>query len=46
MRGIISQPAHRRKQLAKYYKQSNDPIKTCLGLKSPNDLLDLFLALL
>ncbi|MDR2360885.1 MAG: integrase core domain-containing protein, partial [Oscillospiraceae bacterium] len=35
-----------RKQLAKYDKQSNDSIKTCLGLKSPNDLPHLFLALL
>jgi IS30 family transposase len=32
-----------RKQLAAYNKRSNSYIKTCLGLKSPNEVLDMYL---
>jgi transposase len=32
-----------RRQLAKYQKESNDTIKTCLGLRSPNEVMADFL---
>lgn len=31
-----------RKQLAVYQRQSNNHMMTCLGMKSPNQLLDLY----
>lgn len=31
-----------RKQLAVYQRQSNNHIMTCLGIKSPNQVLDLY----
>ena len=31
-----------RKQLAKYQKASNDNIMTCLGMRSPNQVLALY----
>ena len=35
-----------RKQLAVYQKKSNDQIKTCLGLRSPNQVLQDYLAVM
>jgi transposase InsO family protein len=35
-----------RKQLAVYQRQSNDYIKTCLGLRSPNAVLKDYLAIM
>ena len=35
-----------RKQLAVYQKKSNDHIKTCLGFRSPNQVLDDYLAVM
>ena len=32
----------RRKQLAAYQRRSNDHIMTCLGMRSPNEVLDLY----
>ena len=31
-----------RKQLAVYQRRSNDHITTCLGMRSPNEVLDLY----
>ena len=31
-----------RKQLAAYQRRSNDHIMTCLGMRSPNEVLDLY----
>ena len=35
-----------RKQLAVYQKKSNSYIKTCLGMKSPNQVLDMYLGVM
>lgn len=35
-----------RKQLAVYQKRSNNYIKTCLGMKSPNQVLDMYLGVM
>jgi len=35
-----------RKQLADYQKKSNNYIKTCLGMKSPNQVLDMYLGVM
>lgn len=35
-----------RKQLAVYQKKSNNYIKTCLGMKSPNQVLDMYLGVM
>ena len=35
-----------RKQLARYQSLSNDYIMTCLGMKSPNEVLDMYLGVM
>ena len=35
-----------RKQLAVYQKKSNNYIKTCLGMNSPNQVLDMYLGVM
>ena len=35
-----------RRQLSVYQKKSNGYIKTCLGMKSPNQVLDMYLGVM
>ena len=39
-------PAHGRRQMVFYQRASNDHIMTCLGMRSSNQLLELYLGVM